>query len=108
MTPANKKNVFERAFKSMCKLNGISGRKPRFEKIEGVIVISVKNQLKEGVDIDCFRILNLIYQVVGPRGIKFNQQLITYPNSNRVDKVTVIFDKDEYENLNNIFLSQGQ
>ena len=30
------------------------------------MVISIKNHLKDGVDLDCFNILNLIYRKIGP------------------------------------------
>lgn len=30
------------------------------------MVISIKNHLKDGVDLDCFNILNLIYRTIGP------------------------------------------
>ncbi|MGI8387792.1 hypothetical protein ACRX5O_24910, partial [Robertmurraya sp. P23] len=38
--------------------NNISPQKPKFENIENVMVISIKNHLKDGVDLDCFNILN--------------------------------------------------
>lgn len=68
--------------------------------IEDIMVISMKNHLKDGVDMDCFKILNLIYQIIGPLGVKFTQQLCLYPNSERLARVTVSFDKEEYEALN--------
>jgi hypothetical protein len=46
--------------------NNISPQKPKFEIIENVMVISIKNHLKDGVDLDCFNILNLIYRTIGP------------------------------------------
>ena len=84
----------------MCKINNISPRKPRFETIENIVVISLKNHLKDGVDLDCFHILNLIYQIITPLGVKFNQQLYLYPNSKKVARVTVSFKKEEYDALN--------
>jgi len=57
----------------------------------------VKNHLKDSVDLDCFHILNLIYQVIAPLGGKFNHQLYTYPNSKRVARVTVTFKKEDYD-----------
>ena len=30
------------------------------------MVISIKNHLKDGVDLDCFNILNPIYRTIGP------------------------------------------
>ena len=84
----------------MCKAKDISPRKLRFETIENIVVISMKNHLKDGVDLDCFHILNQIYQVIAPLGIKFNQQLYLYPNSKRVARVTVTFTKEDYDALN--------
>lgn len=74
-------DVFKQVVKNMCKINHISPRKIRFETIGNMIVIGMKNHLKDGVDLDCFHILNHIYQVIAPLGVKFNQQLYLYPNS---------------------------
>ena len=84
----------------MCKVHNISPRKVRFETVEHLVVISIKNHLKDGVDLESFHILNLIYQIMAPKGIKFNQQLYLYPNSKRVARVTVTFEKEEYDALN--------
>lgn len=40
----------------LCKAHNISPRKPRFIEVEDVITINVKNHLKEGVDLECFKI----------------------------------------------------
>ncbi|CAM3172398.1 hypothetical protein FITA111629_07635 [Filibacter tadaridae] len=93
-------DVFKQLIKKMCKVNDISLRKVRFETIENIVVISMKNHLKDGVDLDCFHILNLIYQMIAPLGVKFNQQLYLYPNSKRVARVTVTFSKEDYDALN--------
>ncbi|PIC69366.1 hypothetical protein CSV77_13820 [Sporosarcina sp. P16b] len=93
-------DVIKKIIKGLCKVNDISPRRVRFESIEGVVIISVKNHLKDGVDLECFHILNLIYQVITPFGVKFNQQLYLYPNSKRVARITVLFQKEEYDSLN--------
>jgi hypothetical protein len=93
-------DIFKQVVKQLCKINNISPRKPKFEIIENLMVISMKNHLKDGVDLDCFHILNLIYQLITPLGIKFNQQLYLYPNSKRVARVTVTFKKEDYDALN--------
>ncbi|MED0777762.1 hypothetical protein [Bacillus siamensis] len=93
-------DIFKQYVKGFCKINDISPRKPRFETIENIVVISIKNHLKDGVDLDCFKILNLIYQIVGKAGIKFNQQLLLYPDSDRVARVTVSFNIEDYDALN--------
>ncbi|MGE7695584.1 hypothetical protein ACQKNC_16005 [Lysinibacillus sp. NPDC094177] len=93
-------DYYQNLLKMLCKAHNISPRKPRFIEIEDIVSINVKNHLKEGVDLGCFKILNLIYQTVGPLGIKFNQQLLLYPGGNRLDRVTVTFSKKEYIVLN--------
>jgi len=70
------------------------------------MVIGIKNHLKDEVDLDCFQILNLIYQIIGSSGIKFHQQLYRYPNSERLARVTVSFKKEDYDALN-IKLKEG-
>ena len=92
--------IFKQSVKGLCKINNISPQKPRFETVNNYVIISMKNHLKDGVDLDCFKILNLIYRIIGPSGIKFNQQLFLYPNSDRVDRVTVSFKKEDYDALN--------
>lgn len=42
----------------------------------------------------------MIYQVIGPLGMKFTQQLTCFPNSKRVDRVTVSFKKEDYVAFN--------
>ncbi|MBT2668769.1 hypothetical protein J7J00_25495 [Bacillus sp. ISL-4] len=59
-------DFFKQVVKRLCKKNNISPQKPQFEIIENVMVISIKNHLKDGVDLDCFNILNLIYRTIGP------------------------------------------
>ena len=65
------KNIGDVAFlkqvvKRPCKKNNISPQKPKFEIIENVMVISIKNHLKDEIDLDCFNVLNLIYRTNGP------------------------------------------
>lgn len=93
-------DIFKQVLKKLCRINNISPRKVRMEKIENIVVISVKNHLADSVDLDCLYILNLIYQVIGPLEVKFSQQVYTYPNSKRVARVTVTFEKVDYDNLN--------
>ncbi|RPJ95266.1 hypothetical protein CW357_10965 [Rummeliibacillus sp. TYF005] len=56
--------------------------------------------MKEGVDLESFKILNLVLQTVVPLGIKFNQQLYLYPGGNRLDRVAITFKKNDYVLLN--------
>lgn len=91
---------YQKLLKRLCKADDISPRKVRFENIEDLVIIHVKNHLKEGVDLESFKILNLILQTVLPLGIKFNQQLILYPSGDRLDRVAITFKKDDYRLLN--------
>ncbi|MEJ9231025.1 hypothetical protein LAV79_16360 [Peribacillus butanolivorans] len=93
-------DYYQNLLKRLCKAQNISPRKPRFENIEDVVIIHVKNHLKEGVDLECFKSLNLIYQTVVPLGIKLNQQLYLYPNGGRLNRVTISFNKKDYMVLN--------
>ena len=93
-------DVFKQVVKKLCEVNNISPRKPAFETIDNIVFISMKNHLKDGVDLDCFHILNIIYQIIAPLGMKFNQQLYLYTNSKRVARVTVTFKKEDYDALN--------
>ncbi|MBT2573234.1 hypothetical protein J7E26_04655 [Bacillus sp. ISL-51] len=93
-------DMFKQAVKGLCKINNISPRKPRFEITDNIVSISIKNHLKDGIDLECFKILNFIYRITGRSGLKFTQQLYLYPNSERVARVTVSFDKEDYDTFN--------
>ncbi|RVT57202.1 hypothetical protein [Niallia taxi] len=93
-----KNDHYQNLLKRLCEANNI--RKPRFETLEGSVIIHIKNQLKEGVDLDSFKILNLVLQTIVPLSIKFNQQLYLYPNGDRLDRVTITFSEDDYIELN--------
>lgn len=91
---------YKNLLKKICKANNISPKRLRFEQIEDYVIIHVKNQLKEGVDLECFKILNLIHQTVSPLGIHFEQQLYLYPRGDRLDRVAIMFNKVDYVLLN--------
>ena len=57
---------FKTSSKKTLQKTNISPQKPKFEIIENVMVISIKNHLKDEIDLDCFNILNLIYRTNGP------------------------------------------
>lgn len=95
-----KNDHYRSLLKRLCKANNISPRKPRFENIEDLVIIHLKNQLKEGVDLETFKVLNLIYQTLVPLNIKFVQQLYLYPSEDRLDRVTISFNKNDYMALN--------
>ncbi|MED4003726.1 hypothetical protein [Priestia aryabhattai] len=93
-------DYFQNLLKRLCKAENISSRKPRFEEVEDLVLIHMKNHLKAGVDLECLKILNLIYQTVVPLSVKFTQQLCLYPSGDRLDRVTVSFKKSDYMDLN--------
>lgn len=93
-------DYYQNLLKRLCKANNVSARKARFENIDDLVVIHVKNHLKDGVDLESFKILNLIHQTVTPLGIKFNQQLYLYPGGDRLDRVAITFNENDYMTLN--------
>lgn len=46
---------YQNLLKRLCKGNNISPRKVRIENIEDVVIIHVKNHLKEGVDLESLK-----------------------------------------------------
>lgn len=47
-------NIFKQVVKRICKINNIPPpQKPKFEVIDNLMVIRIKNHLKNGVDLDC-------------------------------------------------------
>lgn len=95
-----KNDYYQNLLKTLCKARNISPKRARFENIEDLVVINIKNQLKEGVDLECFIILNLIHRTLVPLGISFNEQLTLYPKGDRLDKVAITFKKNDYLLLN--------
>ncbi|WP_066073158.1 hypothetical protein [Neobacillus soli] len=63
-------DIFKQVVKRLCEIYNIPPQKPKFGVIDNLMVISIKNHLKDGVDLDCFNILNLIYQIIEPLGIR--------------------------------------
>ncbi|WP_285765799.1 hypothetical protein [Peribacillus sp. SI8-4] len=97
---AQNHDYYHDLLKRLCKAENISPRKPRFEYIDDFVVIHIKNHVKEGVDLECFKISDLIQRTIVPLGIKFNQQLYLYPNGDRLDRVAITFNKRDYILLN--------
>lgn len=96
----NESDTFKQAVKGFCKINNIPPRKIKFEIISDIVTINIQNNLEDGVDFECFSILNFIFQIISPSGIKFNQQLTLYPDFKRIDNITISFEKKEYDSLN--------
>ncbi len=99
ISKTQKWDYYKKLLRKTCEINNIS-LKPRFESIEDLVTISIKNHLKEGVDLDCLKIINLIYQTVSPLNIRYTENLILYPCHKRLDNIQVIFTKDDYILLN--------
>lgn len=93
-------DYYKDLLKRLCEHQGIYTCKPRFENIEDLVVINLKNSLKEGVDLEIVKIINIVYQTVVPLGIGFDQQLYLYPNGNRLDRIAISFEKADYDVLN--------
>ncbi|MGO1470903.1 MAG: hypothetical protein ACTHW2_12850 [Tissierella sp.] len=94
-------NYYKNMLQGFCRVNNIY-LGLTFEEIEGLVAIDIKNNLENGVNLDCLRIIDFIYRTVTPFDIKYTQTLHLYPNSKRLDKVTVLFDKNDYMLLNKI------
>lgn len=93
-------NHYKNLLQRLCKAENISSRRPRFEEVDDLVMIHIKNHLKEGLDLESVKILNLIYQTVVQLSVKFTQQLCLYPNGDRLDRVTISFKKRDYIELN--------
>ncbi|MFC9655455.1 hypothetical protein ACFVIX_06415 [Bacillus subtilis] len=94
---------FRTAIKSYCKRHNMSPQKVRFTKADGFVTISVKNHSEDGIDISCFKVLDLIFNIIGARKIEFQQTAFMFPDTEKVDRVTVSFKEKDYDALNALF-----
>ncbi|MCY7900362.1 hypothetical protein [Bacillus inaquosorum] len=99
---------FKTAIKSYCKRHNMSSQKARFTKSDGFITISVKNHSGNGIDIDCFKVLDCILNIIGPREIKFRQTSFMLSDTEIVDRVTVSFEEKDYKALIALFSLREQ
>ncbi|WP_456280110.1 hypothetical protein M1D98_06285 [Bacillus sp. K7] len=97
------KDYFKAAIKSYCKRHNMSPQKARFTISDGFITVSVKNHRENGIDIDCFKVLDCIFNIIGPREVKFRQTTFMFADSEKVDSVTVSFEEKDYKALNSLF-----
>lgn len=74
-----KKLSYKEYLYGVCRVDGISPRKIRINEIMDIIIISVKNHQKDGIDIECFKAMNSIIKTLSPHGIKFKTQLCFIP-----------------------------
>lgn len=98
--PMDSEDYFKAAIKSFCKRHNMSPQKARFTKSDGFIIVSVKNHSEKGIDIDCFKVLDCMLNIIGPREIKFRQTTFMFADSEKVDRVTVSFEEKDYKALN--------
>ncbi|MGD6942235.1 hypothetical protein ACQCT6_09360 [Cytobacillus gottheilii] len=91
-----KVDYFKEALKRYCKRQNISPQRKRFSRVEGFVTISVKNESKNGLDSNCFKILNFIMSALGPTRTKFSQTPILFAKSNRVDRIDITMEEKEY------------
>ncbi|MGO1370103.1 hypothetical protein [Senegalia sp. (in: firmicutes)] len=92
-------NYYEDFLKGFCRINDIY-LDLKFEKIEGMIAINIKNTLKNGVSLDCLRVIDFIYRTVIPFNIQYTQTLHLYPGGKELEKVTILFTEDDYKLIN--------
>lgn len=93
------RDMIKSAIKSFCKINQMRPQITRFTKHDGLVTISLKNHADDGVDTDCFKVMNFIFGFIGPRGITFSQTLFLFPDSQKIDRITISFQETEYEKL---------
>ncbi|QYA46163.1 hypothetical protein KYI13_13020 (plasmid) [Macrococcoides bohemicum] len=88
----------------VCKVDGISPRKIRINEIMDIIIISVKNHQKDGIDIECFKVINSIIKTLSPHGIKFKTQLCFIPRekNNVLNSVEVHISINEIKKIERI------
>ncbi|MFO6495832.1 MULTISPECIES: hypothetical protein [Bacillus] len=100
-----KEDLLKSAIKSFCKRHNMSPQKARFSNVENYITISVKNHSENGLDIDCFKVLDFMFNIIGPTKTKFSQTTFMFPDSEKVDRVTVSFEEKDYKDLVNTLFS---
>lgn len=92
------RDIFKDAVKTYCRIENIV-RKTRFSEHDGLVTISIKNTSDEGLDTDCFKVINFIMNIIGRERTKFLQNPFLYPDSERVDKVNITFDSKDYREM---------
>ncbi|WP_077356994.1 hypothetical protein [Virgibacillus halodenitrificans] len=106
MKPGN--DYFKESIRTLSKVKGVPPRKTRFTKNDNFITISIKNNAENGLDINCFKVIDLIYSLIGPTKTKFPHTTFTFPNTEKVDKINITFEEKEYENLLNTLWSNKE
>lgn len=92
------RDIFKDAVKTYCRVENIV-RNTRFTEHDDIITISIKNSSDEGLDTNCFKVLNFIISIIGREKTKFLQTPFLYPDSDKVDKVNITFDSKDYREM---------
>ncbi|UPO90986.1 hypothetical protein [Niallia sp. Man26] len=68
------------------------------------VTIDIKNKAENGLDTNCFKVLNFILSAIGPTGTKFSQTPILFADSDRIDRIDITMKEKEYTAfLNKLF-----
>lgn len=100
-------DYFKDAIRTLCVAQGIPTRKTRFTKSGNYITITIKNESENELDINCFKIIDIIYSLIGPTKTKFNQTTLVFPETDKIDKINISFEGDDYENLTNTLFGKN-
>ncbi|MFD2046059.1 hypothetical protein ACFSTA_12285 [Ornithinibacillus salinisoli] len=102
-----KKDYFRDAVQTLCKVEIIPPRITRFTKQDNFITISIKNVSEDGLDINCFKVINIIYSLIGPTKTKFSRTPFLFPDSQKIDRIAITFEEKEYKALINKLFNQN-
>ncbi|TRZ40259.1 hypothetical protein CEQ21_04805 [Niallia circulans] len=91
-----KVDYFKEAVKGYCRRQDISPQRKRFSRIDGFVTISIKNEAENGLDTNCFKVLNFMISGIGQTGTKFSQTPILFANADRVDRIDITMKEQEY------------
>jgi len=91
-------DIFKDVVRTFCRVESIV-RKTRFTEHDELVTISIKNSSDEGLDTDCFKVLNFILNVIGRQKTKFIQTPFLYPDSEKVDRLNITFESQDYREM---------
>ena len=90
---------FREAVRTICKVRKVPPRRVYFEKSSGFVTINIRNKAAEGLDINCYKIIDIIYNLIGSKKVKFQHTTFNFPDSDRVDRIVISFEEKDYEDL---------
>ncbi|MGJ9458322.1 hypothetical protein [Oceanobacillus sp. CF4.6] len=100
-------DYFKDAIRTLSKVKDIPPRKTRFTKNDNFITISIKNESENGLDINCFKVIDIIYSLIGPAKTKFSHTTFTFPNTEKIDKIHISFEENDYKTLINTLFNKN-